>query len=150
MASQNVSKTQAKKRLLRFLGKNRLMALATSNQNKPWSATVFFAFDRKYNLIFFSRQDTKHCKHIRINPNVSAAINHEWRDTQGNIRGLQITGRVSRVSHKDFRKQYAVFEKRFPWAESFANDHVLYLIRPREIWYIDEKLFGHFYRVRVV
>jgi len=145
-----VPKRNSRRAALAFLAKNRLMTVGTTDIKRPWGATVFFAYERTFNLLFFSRPDTKHCRHIKKNPNVSAVINHEWRDRKGNIRGLQIAGRAFRVSQRDHAKQYRLFRSRFAWADEFAADHVLYGIRPREVWYIDEKLFGHFFRVRVL
>lgn len=124
------------------------MSLATASRNKPWSATVFFAYDKNLNLIFFSREDTRHCKDIHENPYVSVAMN---QDQQGHgIEGAQITGRASKVSSREHKKFYALYKSRFKWADEFASDHALYLIKPSEVWYINEKLFGHFNRVRIL
>lgn len=133
-----------------FLSKNRLMALATTDGKRSWSATVFYAYDSKFNLLFFSKETTRHCKEISKNPNVSVAINHTWRYSDGSIRGLQLAGRASKVSKKDCGRCYAVYKSRFKWADDFTSDHVIYVIKPKEIWYIDEKLLGHFYRERVI
>ena len=144
---KRVSKRAIIKKIFEYLGKNRLMTLGTATNNKPWATTVFYAFDKKFNLIFYSRSDTKHCQHIKINPYVAVVINHHWRDADGTIKGLQITGRASKVSTRDYPRIYALYKKRFKWAEDFASDHIFYLIKPIEIWYIDQKLFGHFNRV---
>ncbi len=147
---KQIPKKEITRSVLAYLGKNRLMTLGTSMNNKPWAATVFYAFDKKANLIFYSRPGTKHCRHIKQNPYVSMVINHNWRNTDGTIKGLQITGRASKVLQRDYRRIYALYKKRFKWADEFAPDHVLYLIKPKEIWYIDQKLFGHFNRVRAI
>lgn len=137
-------------KVIQYLGRNRLMTLGTSFNNKPWAATVFFAFDKKLHLLFYSRKDTRHCRHIGINPHVSIVINHDWKDKSGFIRGLQITGRATKVLPKDYSRYYYIYKSRFRWADDFVSDHLLYIIKPKEVWYIDQKLFGHFYRVRVI
>ncbi|MBI2625397.1 MAG: pyridoxamine 5'-phosphate oxidase family protein [Candidatus Nealsonbacteria bacterium] len=148
---KKISKKETiKKMVLRYLGKNRLMALGTAANNKPWAATVFYAFDKEFNLIFYSRPDTKHCQHLKRNPFVSVVINHDWKNADGTIKGLQITGKASKVSKKYYPSVYALYKKRFKWVDEFASDHIFYLVKPVEIWYIDQKLFGHHNRVRVV
>lgn len=145
-----VSKRKLKIKAVEYLEKNRLMALGTCLRDKPWTATVFFAYDKKLNLYFYSREDTLHCRHIKKNPHVAVTMNHAWKDRQGKIRGLQITGKASKVPYHNYRKFYTLYKSRFKWADAFTADHVLYAIKPSEVWYIDEKLFGHFYRVRVI
>ena len=125
------------------------MALGTSYSDRPWAATVFFAYDENFNLLFYSREDTKHCRNITKNQYVSVVINHDWKDGRGHIRGLQMTGRAYKVLGQKYKRYYALYKSRFSWADDFAADHVLYLIKPSTVWYIDEKFFGHFYRVRI-
>ena len=145
-----ISKKHKIERVLLHLKRNRLMALGTVVGGTPWGATVFYAFDRALNLFFYSREDTKHCRNIKKNPRVSVIINHAWKDPDGSIKGLQITGRAQKVLKKDYDRYYRLYKARFRWADEFAADHMLYRITPGEIWYIDEKFFGHFFRVRVI
>ena len=147
--NSQVSQKRKVAAVLNYLAKNRLMTLGTSFKNKPWVATTFFAFDNKFNIIFYSRDDTKHSREIRKNANVSVVINHTWKQAGGGINGLQMTGRASKVSKKDYVHHCSLYKKRFSWADDFVSDHRLYIIKPKEIWLIDEKLFGHFHRVRV-
>ncbi len=150
MGVGRISKKRKIAKVLEYLGRNRLMALGTSLRDKPWAATVFFAYDKKLRLLFFSRPDTRHCRNIAKNSHVSVVVNHAWKGKGGFIRGLQMTGRTSRVSGKEHERLYALYKARFKWADDFAQDHVLYIIEPKEVWYIDEKLFGNFFRVRVL
>ncbi len=124
------------------------MALGTSFKDRPWSATVFFAFDNDLNILFFSREDTRHCQNIKKNKYVSAAINQDW-GKPGLVKGLQMTGIASKVSVKQQKKYFLIYSERFPWAEKFP-DHSLYVIRPTEVHYIDQEFFGHFYRVKIL
>ena len=106
-----VSKKIKVKKALEYLEKNRLMALATSENNKSWSATVFFAYDNKCNILFFSCEDSKHCKQIKKNKNVSLVVNHTWKQKGGGINGLQIVGEASKVSNKDYSRCYKIYKK---------------------------------------
>lgn len=148
--AKKISKRERVAHVLAYLKKNRLMALGTSLLNKPWAATVFFAYDKNFDILFYSREDTRHCAQIQKNPYVSIVINHNWKEKDGLIKGLQITGRASAALRKDYAHYYAIYKSRFPWADEFTSDHRLYLITPIEIWYIDQKLFGHFNRVKIM
>lgn len=150
MNNNDVSKKERMAHVLRYLKRNRLMSLGTSVRNKPWAATVFFAYDKNANLIFYSREDTRHCEHIKKNPYVSVVINHDWKEKGGFITGLQIAGRTSKISRIEYGRYYALYKSRFAWADEFASDHALYLVKPAEIWYINQKLFGHFNRVKIM
>ena len=143
-----ISRTRKIAQARQYLKHNRLMTLCTTGNGKPWCATVFFAYDRKFNLLFFSRPETRHCQHIVRNPSVAIAINHYQR--KNSVMGLQIQGRASRVPSKDISRRYKLYKSRFKWADDFKNDHALYIVRPREVHYIDKKFFGHSRRVRVV
>lgn len=149
MTSKRISKQEKTARVLQRLRRNRLMALGTSSNGNPWGATVFYAYDRALNLFFYSREDARHCKDIEKNHRVSVVINHEWRNPDGTIKGLQMVGRAQKVSKREYRRNFSTYKARFRWADDFTADHVLYRITPREVWYIDQKLFGHFYRVRM-
>ena len=148
MSSTRLSKTDLTQAVLKYLNNNKLMALATSWQDKSWSATVFFAYDNKLNLLFYSKEDTRHCQNIEKNPFVSVAVNQDWGTARA-VKGLQLAGQAEKIAFKDHKKYYGLYKSRYPWADEFP-DHTLYIIKPSEIWYIDQKLFGHFYRVRVI
>lgn len=135
-------------KVLKYLKGNRLMALGTSYKDRPWSATVFFAFDEDLNILFFSREDTRHCQNIKNNKFVSIVINQDWGKS-GLVKGLQMTGIASKVSKIQIAKYYSLYRARFPWAAEFP-DHSLYVIKPTEIHYIDQEIFGHFYRVKIL
>lgn len=131
-----------------YLKTNRLMTLGTSCKDRPWSATVFFAFDEDLNILFFSREDTRHCQNIKKNKFVSVAINQDW-GKPGFVKGLQITGIASKISAKQKKKHFSIYCARFSWAAEFP-DHALYVIKPAEIHCIDQEFFGHFHRVKIL
>jgi uncharacterized protein YhbP (UPF0306 family) len=146
-----------KTHILAFLSKNRLMSLATSSKNKPWAATVFFAYDKNCNILFYSREDTKHCRDIAKNPNVALTFN-QWNGKPNSIKGLQIAGRASKIPKgrlnlprwKVKPSFYSIYRNRYPWADKFKSDHTLYIVHPKEIHYIDQELFGHFFGVQTL
>ncbi|OGZ30295.1 MAG: hypothetical protein A2931_02010 [Candidatus Niyogibacteria bacterium RIFCSPLOWO2_01_FULL_45_48] len=134
--------------VLKYLAENKLMSLATSSKNGgPWASTLFFAFDKNLNILFFSRPDTRHCKNILKNPRVALTINQNWGGL-GSIKGLQISGVARRPMKNEYKKYYAIYKKRYSWADKFP-DHAIYVIEPTEVHFINQEIFGHFFRVKI-
>lgn len=144
-----MDKNKVKTAVLSYLAKNKLMSLATSVQDQPWAATVFFAFDEEFNLFFMSKESTKHGQNIKQNPRVAVTINQDW-GKPGFVKGIQCMGEVSIVSQDQFDKHYAFFLKRYPWASRFKEGHAVFIIKPKELYYLDHELFGHFHRVQII
>ena len=107
-------------KVLKYFKGNRLMALGTSFKDRPWSATVFFAFDEKFNILFFSREDTRHCENIKNNKFVSVAINQDW-GKPGLVKGLQMAGRASKVSRDKYKSAVSNF-RCSGWCEKLGFD----------------------------
>ena len=103
----------AKKTARKFLDTISTLTLATSGEDAPWAATVFFAADSKFNLYFVSDHRTQHGRDMTANPNVAATINPDcdnWHD----VRGLQISGIASVVDGVERAKALALYLKKFP------------------------------------
>ena len=132
-----------------FLKRNRLMTLGTCRGGRPWGATLFYAPRLDFSLLFFSRPDSRHGRDIAENPRVSVVVNQLPLEKKRTIRGLQIVGHARKVPKRQYTLAYGLYRKHFPWADGFAKDHVLYDVIPKEVWYIDQKLFGHHFRVRI-
>ena len=105
----------AKKYLEEILENVKQMVLCTCKNNKPWSATVFFVFDKNLNLYLFSRPARRHSKEIIENPSVSGAIAKEHKDGLGEpSRGVQFEGRCKLVEKSELKDAYNIYKKRFP------------------------------------
>jgi len=144
-----VKQKDLKDKVLEYFSQNRLMSLATANENMPWSATLFYAYTPLHEIIFYSRPDRVHSQHIAKNPYVSLAINHLWMKDKV-IRGIQMTGKARMAEGEEKEKYYKIYEKRHPWAKKYASDHEVYVIEPLELHFLDEELFGHTNRVKVI
>jgi uncharacterized protein YhbP (UPF0306 family) len=148
----------AKTRARRFLDEISTLTLATSDDNAPWAATVFFAADSKFNLYFVSDHRTQHGRDMAANEQVAATINPDcdnWHD----VAGLQIRGTVAIVDGLERAKAMAIYLKKFPQIDAlFARpegEHEetiaarlkaanFYKISPEMIRVIDnEQGFGH-------
>ena len=104
---------QAKIRARQFLDEVSTLTLATSSDNQPWAATVFFAADKKFNLYFVSDHRTQHGRDMAANAQVAATINpdcNNWHD----VAGLQVRGTVSIVDGVERVKALALYFKKFP------------------------------------
>ena len=77
----------------RMLEAHHTVTLATTGEDGPWAATVFFASDADLNLYFVSDHRTRHGRHLAASPEAAAAINPDC-SAWGEVRGLQLTGRV--------------------------------------------------------
>ncbi len=96
-----------------FFSEIATLTLATSSDNKPWAATVFFAADKNLNLYFVSDHRTRHGCDMTTNERVAATVNPEvdnWHD----VRGVQIEGRVEVVAGAGRLKALALYLKKFP------------------------------------
>ncbi|MGI9309577.1 MAG: pyridoxamine 5'-phosphate oxidase family protein [Gammaproteobacteria bacterium] len=104
---------KARGRAQEFLAGISTLTLATSADNNPWAATVFFAADSKFNLYFVSDHRTRHGRDMADNACVAATINPDcdnWHD----VAGLQIRGTVAIVEGVERAKALAIYLKKFP------------------------------------
>ena len=103
----------AKVRARQFLTDISTLTLATSSDNQPWAATVFFAADKHFNLYFVSDHRTQHGRDMAENAQVAATINpdcNNWHD----VAGLQVHGTVTIVTGVERAKALALYFKKFP------------------------------------
>ena len=105
--------------MISFLKKHHLLTLATSNQNIPYCASCFYAFNAKEaTLTIASDTKTRHGKEALENKHVAGTIALETKIV-GNIQGVQFTG-IFRVATKAEATPYF---KRFPYALAL-NPHL--------------------------
>ncbi len=78
--------------------KTRVMTLAVSKKDVPWSAPVYFVFHDK-RFYFFSNENSAHIKNAGDQKIVSASIFHDsdWMDR---IFGFQMSGKVDPISNR--------------------------------------------------
>ena len=98
---------EIKDKVIAFLGlqKSRLGVISTiSNDNKPESAFVYFAFDENLNIYFATRDNSRKYKNILQNKNVSFVI-----ATENPPQTLQLDGTAS--VHNDTSDQKHLFQE---------------------------------------
>jgi len=141
-----------KTKVLEYLGKNKLMTVATCGRHGIWSATVFYAFNEECSLVFFSKEDTRHAENIADDSSVAVTINQHW-GRPGYPQGVQIQGSASRLSDVEKDKLVwrlkSLYNHRYLWARLYP-DHRYFHIVPTQVWYIDKAYFGHHNRVQIM
>ena len=148
----------AKARALELLNSITSLSLATSSDDEPWAASVFFASDQNFNIYFVSDHRTQHGRDMATNSRVAATINPECK-SWNEISGLQLRGEISIVEGVERAKALALYLKKFPQVDQLfekpQDEHEetiaqrlksanIYKITPEMIRVIDNaKGFGH-------
>ena len=98
--------------IVTFLKKHHLLTLATCNENVPYCASCFYAFDDKHaTFIIATETKTRHAKEALHNTHVAGTVALETKIV-GKIQGVQFTGLFRKASREE-EKSYL---KHFPFA----------------------------------
>lgn len=140
-----------RKMALDYMNEVHLMSLSTCSNEKPWTTTVFFAFDEDLNLFFISNSFRRHSKEIETNPNVSGSIVKPHDSVENPKIGIQFEGIARVANREEAQNAFDIFMGRFPKAEvhipsvdeMFTNEKIskIYKIIPSKIIWFDEKNF---------
>ncbi|ESQ07933.1 MAG: pyridoxamine 5'-phosphate oxidase [Thiohalocapsa sp. PB-PSB1] len=90
----NDSKPQTLAAVHALLDAQNTLTLATSGDDGPWAAAVFFASDASLNLYFVSDARTRHGRNLAGSGRAAVAV-HADCDHWGDIRGVQMEGTVT-------------------------------------------------------
>ena len=120
-----------------FLAEHHLLSLATSVNNQPQSASLFYAYDADQQLfIVASDTKTEHIQNVMRNPYVSGTVALET-DEVGKIRGLQFKAKMEAIDDEVGRLYY----QRFAYARVMKPQ--LWSIVINEMKFTDNRLgFG--------
>ncbi len=106
----------ARARVEALLASQRVMTLASSSTEGPWTAPVFYAehFEpRRALLVFVSAPSSRHCTELAADARVAAAV-YEGADDWQTIRGVQIAGRVLALEGDERARALATYARKFP------------------------------------
>ena len=78
-----------------LINKTRVMTLAVSNNDIPWSSPVYFVFHDN-TFFFFSNENSRHIQYAQDKNNISASIFQD-SDNMKQIFGFQMSGKLERV-----------------------------------------------------
>ena len=125
------------KKIEAFLAEHHLLSLATSQNNIPYSASLFYAYDSEVKtFIVASDPKTAHIQNVLANAQVSGTVALET-DEVGKIRGIQFSGTMEMSSKEDAK----VYFKEFPYARVMQPQ--LWIIKVEKIKMTDNRLgFG--------
>ena len=140
------------KEISKYFEAPELMVVASSQDNKPHTSTVFFCFDDDLNIYFLSAVKRRHSQEILKNPNVSVAIANHGVKWGGVMKGLQIEGTCAALTGEEARKAFQIYAKRFPKAkvleEEFSGrsgkgNHRVWKVVPSKIKVWDERKYEY-------
>lgn len=125
------------------------MQLATSVDDQPWSCSVYYVADERFNLYWASLPTRRHSREIEVNGRVAAAITLETAVDKP-VVGLSIEGTAALVERPADIKPIAIrygqrFDRDQQWVRDFSagrTQHKLYKLVPRSIVLFDEQNFA--------
>lgn len=137
-----------RQQILDYLQSHNTMTLATSANDLPWAATVFYASDGMQ-LYFFSAPESRHCENLATNPRVAVTIQEDYKDWR-EIKGIQLEGRVVPVDGViEKAKAMTIYARKYPDVIQLFTDPTsgvfykaflkvkFYCVRPDRVLYID-------------
>lgn len=80
----------------RLINETRVMTLAVSHKDIPWSSPVYFVFHDN-GFYFFSNETSRHIQYAKDQKNISASIFQD-ADQMDRIFGFQMSGTLEKVS----------------------------------------------------
>lgn len=127
-------------RIVEFIEEHHVFTLATSTENNPWCANMFYAYMPTENLfVFTSDGKTKHADDATINSKVAGSVVLETTMV-GKLQGLQFRGIMRPVNKGDGGAKMA-YLKKFPFAVAAKLN--LWVIEPTLFKFTDNRLgFG--------
>ena len=133
-----------RKLIKEVLEKGYLMSLGTVDEGGVWVCDVIYIFDDQLNLYWMSDPDCRHSRAVIKNPNIAGTIT--VNSPKENNLGIQFEGIGAKIEGVRFdlaKKHYAKRNK----SEPKETDDVLrgdswYMLKPKRIELIHEKLFG--------
>jgi hypothetical protein len=104
-------------RIVNFIKEHHLLTLATSKENTPYCANVFYVYNEKNNsLIFASDSKTKHAQDFIENLKVAGTIALGTKEI-AKIQGVQLLGEITELKGKELENSKKQYLKSFPYAE---------------------------------
>jgi uncharacterized protein YhbP (UPF0306 family) len=141
---------------LDLVEKESTMALATAMKSTAWAAPVYFSL-YKSAFYFFSDPESRHIQESRETGQAAATI-YPFVATWQEIRGVQMTGEIQRVSPGlEAIQSIRAYTRKFPFTKEFFKPGEaldletfvkrfkvrLYKFVPSLIYYLDNKIrFG--------
>jgi uncharacterized protein YhbP (UPF0306 family) len=114
------------RRIADFLRTHHVLTLASSVNDNPWCASLFYAYmPGEHLLVFTSEAHTRHVKDMTANNLVAGTVVLETKRI-GILRGVQFHGRVQQPTGALAESARRAYLARFPYA----------LLKPAPLWVV--------------
>lgn len=134
-----------------YLAAHHVATLATSGNDGPWAAAVFYVSDG-YTLYFLSSPRSRHCRNLQLDPRVAVTIQADcsgWKE----IKGVQLDGTVRVLAGEAEAQARRLYGEKYPLIGQLATLPAAivealarvcwYRIDPAHLYFIDNaKTFG--------
>ncbi len=120
-----------------------LMQLATSVDNQPWIANVFFVVDSKLNFYWLSFPSRRHSRELTTNNRaaIAIAVKHDKPvigvQAEGTVREVTNVAIVGRIMPR-YIKKYGAGQQFLSLTKKGAAQHRLYKLEPDSLQLFDE------------
>jgi uncharacterized protein YhbP (UPF0306 family) len=115
------------RRIADFLCEHHVLTLASSVNDNPWCASLFYVYMAGERLLAFtSEMHTRHVKEMMENTLVAGSVVLETKRI-GILRGVQFQGRVRKPAGLLAERARHAYLKRFPYA----------LLKPAPLWVVE-------------
>jgi uncharacterized protein YhbP (UPF0306 family) len=134
------SNEELKGMVLHYLKTHNTMTLATTRDNRPWAASLFYANDG-FTLYFISDPEVCwHSQNIAANPHVSAAVHEDYPlenpDDWRKVRGIQLEGIAEMLtSEEEIAKAVATYVKKYPFVSVYLKSIIRF---PRVVSFLEK------------
>ena len=123
-----------------------LMQIATSVDNQPWIANIFFVMDEQLNFYWLSFPNRRHSRELAVNNNAALSIAIK---TDKPVIGVQAEGTVEQIARMSviekilplYVKKYGQGKDFITLAKAGKNQHILYKFSPVSLQLFDEVNF---------
>lgn len=108
-----------------YLKDERICVVASCENNQPWAATVFYAYDNDVNIYFLSGLHRRHSKEILNNNRVAVAIAEHRYELGDKVKGIQVEGTCVPLSGVEAAEAFKCFKARFPQVDKLLHINLL-------------------------
>lgn len=146
-----------KETILEFLNNHNTMSLATSRDNNPFAASLFYANDG-FTIYFLSNPRSVHSLNLSKNPNVAITINKDYSEWRV-VNGLQIKGKACKVSQEELPTAIKIYSEKRPFVKFIFGDGnfspkiadaQFFKVIPETIMFINNEVaFGYKVEIRI-
>lgn len=141
-----------KDKLLEFLKSQKLLVIATQDENSPWICSVYYSINNNFEIFYVSSPKTNHSKHIEKNAEVAFSISWYNENDLTDRKAVQGKGKCEFLTDENkikellenHHKYYSLWKEviTFDAIKNGAIESKPYIIRPSYMKFWNDKLYG--------